>query len=84
MIQIIYQRNKCIGCNYCIELAPNRWKMNKKDGKSVLLGSRNKKGFFIAEVNDAEYEANKASAKVCPVNIIRINKIKNNNIEMLV
>ena len=29
-----------------------------------------------------EYEVNKASAKVCPVNIIRINKIKNNNIEM--
>ena len=82
MIQIIYQRNKCIGCNYCIELAPNRWKMNKKDGKSVLLGSRNKKEFYIAEVHDKEYEVNKASAKVCPVNIIRINKIKNKNIEM--
>ena len=78
MIQIIYQRNKCIGCNYCIELAPNRWKMNKKDGKSVLLGSRYKKGFYIAEVNDTEYEANKASANVCPVNIISINKIKKN------
>ena len=84
MIQIIYQRNKCIGCNYCIELAPNRWKMNKKDGKSVLLGSRNKKEFYIAEVHDKEYEVNKASAKVCPVNIIRINKITNNNIENLV
>ena len=56
--------------------------MNKKDGKSVLLGSRNKKGFYTAVINDTEYEANKASAKVCPVNIIRINKIKNNNIEM--
>ena len=84
MIQITYQRGKCIGCNYCIELAPERWKMNKKDGKSVLLGSRNKKGFFIAEVNDTEYEANKASAKVCPVNIIHINKIKKNNIDVLV
>ena len=82
MIQIIYQRNKCIGCNYCIELAPNRWQMNKKDGKSVLLGSRNKKGFYTAEVNDTEYEANKASAEVCPVNIIRINKINKNNIEI--
>ena len=82
MIQIIYQRNKCIGCNYCIELAPDRWKMNKKDGKSVLLGSRNKKGFYTAVINDTEYEANKASAKVCPVNIIRVNKIIKNNIEM--
>ncbi len=43
MIQITYQRGKCIGCNYCIELAPERWKMNKKDGRSLLLGAKNKK-----------------------------------------
>ena len=60
MIQIVYQRKKCIGCNYCIELAPDRWMMNKKDGKSVLLGSQNKKGFYTAEVYDEEYIANKA------------------------
>ena len=76
MIQIIYHRKKCIGCNYCVELAPERWMMNKKDGKSVLLGSRNKKGFFVSEVHDIEYEANKASAKACPVKIIQINKLK--------
>ncbi len=75
MIQIVYKREKCIGCNYCIELAPRRWKMNKKDGRSVLLGSRNKKGFYTAEVDEEEYEANKASAKVCPVKIIRINRL---------
>ena len=84
MIQIIYQRNKCIGCNYCINLAPNRWKMNNKDGKSVLLNSRYKKGFYIAEVPEKEYGVNKASAKVCPVKIIRVNKIKNNNTEMYI
>ena len=75
MIQIAYQRKKCIGCNYCIELAPERWKMNKKDGRSVLLGARNIKGLYKVEVNEVEYEANKASAKVCPMKIIRINKL---------
>ena len=75
MIQIAYQRKKCIGCNYCIELAPERWKMNKKDGRSVLLGARNIKGFYKVEVDEVEYEANKASAKVCPMKIIRINKL---------
>ena len=54
MIQIAYKREKCIGCNYCIELAPDRWRMNKKDGRSVLLGSRNKKGLYTVEVNDLE------------------------------
>jgi len=76
MIQIVYQRKKCIGCNYCIELAPERWMMNKKDGKSVLLESRYKKGFYITEVYDLEYKANKSLAKMCPVKIIRINKLK--------
>ena len=75
MIQIIYKRDKCIGCNYCIELAPDRWRMNKKDGRSVLLGSRNKKGLYTAEVDELEYEANKASAQVCPMKIIRINRL---------
>jgi len=75
MIQITYQRGKCIGCNYCIELAPERWRMNKKDGRSLLLGAKNKKGFYTVNVDDIEYEANKASAKVCPMKIIRIYKL---------
>jgi|TARA_B100001964_G_C13724191_1_gene375935 ferredoxin len=75
MIQIAYQRSKCIGCSYCIELAPQRWKMNKKDGRSVLLGARNIKGLYIVEVDKFEYETNKASAKICPMKIIRINKL---------
>jgi len=75
MIQIVYHRKKCIGCNYCIELAPERWAMNNKDGKSVLLGSRNKKGLFTAEVQDDEYKVNNLIAKVCPVKIIHINKL---------
>jgi len=75
MIQITYQRGKCIGCNYCIEMAPGRWRMNKKDGRSLLLGAKNKKGFYTVKVDDIEYEVNKASAKACPMKIIRINKL---------
>ncbi|MAH53436.1 MAG: ferredoxin [Candidatus Pelagibacter sp.] len=75
MIQIVYRRKKCIGCNYCVELTPDRWRMNKKDGRSVLLGSRNKKELYTVEVDEVEYEANKASAQVCPMKIIRINKL---------
>ena len=75
MIQIVYRRKKCIGCNYCIELAPDRWMMNKNDGKSLLLDSRSKKGFFTAEVHDDEYKVNNLIAKVCPVKIIHINKL---------
>ncbi len=72
MIQISHQRKKCIGCNYCVELAPNRWRMNKKDGKSVLLESENKKGFHIVEVNKIELNENLAAARSCPVKIIQV------------
>jgi len=72
MIQITQHRAKCIGCNYCVEIAPNRWRMNKKDGKSVLLEAKEKKGFFTVELHDMEYEENEAAARACPVRIINV------------
>lgn len=72
MPQVIQQRDKCIGCNYCVELAPEHWRMSKKDGKSVLIGSSNRKGFWNLSINETEVEANQKAAKACPVNIIQI------------
>lgn len=74
MITITQQREKCIGCNYCVEAAPERWRMSKKDGKSVLLDAKEKKGFWSVRVNNDESEANEKAAKACPVKIIRITK----------
>jgi len=50
MVVVTLQRNKCIGCNYCVELAPAHFQMSKKDGKSVLLRSEEKKGFFYDKI----------------------------------
>ncbi len=76
MIRITHQRAKCIGCNYCVEFAYERWRISKKDGKVTLIGGINKKGFYTAKVGDDEYQANINAAKACPVKIIRIEKIK--------
>ncbi len=73
MVIITLQRDKCIGCNYCAELAPEKFRMSKKDGKSVLLKSIDKKGFHTLKdpdhgiVDDCE-----RAAKACPVNIISV------------
>ena len=75
MIVISHQRDKCIGCNYCIELAPDRWVMSKKDGKCTLIGGKNKKGFYTARGLDDEFDANNEAAKICPVKIIQVKKI---------
>lgn len=72
MITITLQRDKCIGCNYCVEHAPQRWAMSKKDGKSVLIGARERRGFFTVKVNEDELESNLNAAKACPVKIIKV------------
>lgn len=75
MVIITHQREKCIGCNYCVELAYDRWRMSKKDGKCTLLGSENRKGFHTVKVGDDEFDENVRAAEACPVNIIQVKKI---------
>ena len=72
MITITYRRAKCIGCNYCTEIAPQRWQMSKKDGKSYLIGSNDKKGFWTIKVPDHELDMNERAAASCPVKVIDV------------
>ena len=71
MIRIIQHRFKCIGCNACVEADKFRWRISKKDGKSTLIGSKEKKGWFSVIVEDEELPFIKAAIEHCPVNIIR-------------
>ncbi len=75
MIRIIHFREKCIGCNACVELAPDRWRMSKKDGKSVLLEGEENRGIYTAVVGDDEFKINHAAARTCPTNVIKVEKM---------
>ena len=72
MPKIIHYRNNCIGCNSCVEHDPSKWNISQKDGKSDLLGSKEKKGVHILEISQDEVERNKKAAKDCPVRIIKV------------
>ncbi len=72
MLTITFKRQKCIGCNYCMEIAPKRWQMSKKDGKSNLIGAKDKKGFWTIKLGEEERDENERAASVCPVKIIEI------------
>ena len=73
MVIITLQRDKCIGCNYCVEMAPTQFQMSKKDGKSVLLKSINNKGFHtLKSPNHVIVEACLTAEKACPVHIISV------------
>ena len=76
MVVVTLQRKKCIGCNYCVELAPSQFQMSKKDGKTVLLRSENKKGFHTIKSNDhLIFEDCDKAAKACPVKIISVKMV---------
>lgn len=76
VVIVTLQRDKCIGCNYCVEMAPEQFQMSKKDGKSVLLRSTEKKGFFtLKSHDDSIFEACENAQKACPVKIITTKKI---------
>jgi len=75
MVIITQQREKCIGCNYCVEFAFARWRMSKKDGKCTLIGGKNKKGFYTVKVGNEELEENLKAAEACPVKIIKVKLI---------
>ena len=76
MVVVTLQRNKCIGCNYCVELAPAQFQMSKKDGKSVLLHGKDKKGFFTLKSNDdLIFEDCDKASKARPVKIISVKNV---------
>ena len=73
MVVVTLQREKCIGCNYCVEMAPAQFQMSKKDGKTVLLNATNSKGFYTTKTNNYSILENcELAEKACPVNIISV------------
>jgi len=72
MARIIHYRAKCIGCNACVEIAFNRWRMSKKDGKANLLKAKSKKEIYTVTISQDEVKANILAAKNCPPKIIKI------------
>ena len=72
MFRIVYQRAKCIGCNACVEAAPYRWRVSRKDGRSTLVGGEKRGMMYMVDISADEYEANLAASVNCPARIIRI------------
>lgn len=72
MPKIIHYRNKCIGCNSCVEHAPDYWNISQEDGKSNLLNSVKKKDVYVLEIPECDVAENKEAERDCPVGIIQV------------
>ncbi len=78
MLRITFFRRKCIGCNACVEAAPDRWRVSVKDGRCTLVeGKAQQKApdVFQALICDDEHERNEIAAANCPVNVIRLEMV---------
>lgn len=72
MVTLIHFRDRCIGCNSCVELDPVHWKITQKDGKATLQQAKKKGDNYVLKINQLEVENAITAAKNCPVNIIKI------------
>jgi ferredoxin len=73
-MKVFHYREKCIGCNACVESAPDYWEIDSKDGKANLKHAKISKGIACRDVDKLSQEANVNAARDCPVNIIKIQK----------
>lgn len=65
-------REECIGCGACAAVAAEHWEMDD-EGKSVIKGTtENEK-----EIEEKDLDANKEAAEACPVNVIHITNLEN-------
>lgn len=72
MVRIVYLRHRCIGCNACVEAAPDRWRVSRKDGRCNLVGGEEKQGIYRTLVSIDELEENQAARQNCPVKAIQV------------
>jgi ferredoxin len=70
--KILHYRENCIGCNACVFMAPQNWRLNPEDGKSDLLNSTQKGEIFIADLHESDLAANQSAAAACPMQAIKI------------
>lgn len=72
MARIVFYRNKCIGCNACVEADFSRWRISQKDGKCCLVGAKENKGIYSVTIREEELAANQLAERTCPVRCIKV------------
>jgi ferredoxin len=71
MFKLIHYRNRCIGCNACVEIAYHRWRMSKKMVRRCCW-VLSKKGIYQVQLNEDELPENEQALEACPVKVIQI------------
>lgn len=73
--KIVHNKKDCIGCGACAAVTPEHWEMDD-EGMAQLKGSQ-KNGENWEKNIDTEEDcaSNQEAADVCPVQIIKVEKV---------
>ena len=76
--RIIIEKDKCIGAAACNSVSDS-WIYNDEENKSNLIGGKFNKenNTYELEISDKEFDRDLNAARLCPVNAIHIEDIKN-------
>ena len=75
---ISHNRPDCIGCVSCEDIDPKSWKMDYNDCKADLIKSKKREdGWEEKEIEEKDFKINKEAADSCPVNVIHIKNLDN-------
>lgn len=74
--RIEHDRPNCIGCGACVAVAPDFWELDD-DGKANILKAKKKPDETQErEISDKEFKENMEAAESCPVNVIHLRRLK--------
>ncbi len=72
MNRVIHQENRCIGCAYCVEIAPFFWEMNPSTGRCDLIGGTVQKNQKILEIFEDDLLIVQKVIEICPAKCIKL------------
>lgn len=72
--KLLHYPKNCIGCNACVLMAPQNWKMNWDEGKSELIGGTKKGDVLVTDLHESDLYDNQRAVEACPMNIIKISE----------
>ena len=79
--KIIYNRKDCIGVAACVAMSEKYWKMNDDNKADLKNGTLNQNtGFYELEIPEESLNEVLESARVCPVEVITVEKIEDGKV----
>ncbi len=67
--KIEFDKDECIGCGVCASQCPENWEIIQLDGEPKAKPKK-------TQISENEYSSNSEAAEMCPVDAIKIEKIK--------